>query len=280
VQPSHDSRQISLRRACATRNIARKSGREIRENMASLSVLGLGLYALVMTGAFAVRSAAGFGAVLVAIPVLAFIMPLSTAVAAATVLTAITSVHHVGRNWRHVAWPHFLRISFYTVIGLGLGFYCLHFLNEAALKRCLGVFLMLYAIYALWTAKAPHVFPTRWHGRLAACTGVLGGFFGALFGGGIGPIYVIYFNVLRMRREVFRATMSTVVLVTGAARIGGYASFGFYEKTTAILIVIGLPMVVLGSWLGDRLVNRLNPEKFGAFIGTLLLLSGAALLVK
>ena len=248
--------------------------------MASLSFLGLGLYALVMTGAFAVRSAAGFGAVLVAIPVLAFIMPLTTAVAATTVLTAITSVHHVGRNWRHVAWPHFVKISAFTVIGLALGFYCLHLLNEDTLKRCLGIFLILYSVYALATAKAPPVFPTRWQSGLAACTGVFGGFFGALFGGGIGPIYVIYFNVLRMRKEVFRATMSTVVLLTGAARIGGYASFGLYEKTTAILIAVGLPMVILGSWLGDRLANRLDPEKFGALIGVLILLSGVALLVK
>ena len=248
--------------------------------MASISVLGLGLYALVMTGAFAVRSAAGFGAVLVAIPLLAFVMPLTTAVAATTVLTAITSVHHVGRNWQHVAWPHFVKISFFTVIGLGLGFYCLHLLNEDALKRCLGVFLILYAIYALATAKAPPVFPTRWHDGLAACTGILGGFFGALFGGGIGPVYVIYFNVLRLRKEVFRATMSTIVLVTGAARIAGYASFGFYEKTTAILVAVGLPMVILGSWLGDRLVNRLDPAKFGVFIAVLILLSGVALLVK
>jgi uncharacterized membrane protein YfcA len=268
-----------LRRVFVTPNIARKRAGKFAK-MASLSIFGLGLYALVMTSAFAVRSAAGFGAVLVAIPVLAFIMPLTTAVAATTVLTAITSVHHVGRNWHHVAWPHFLRISFYTVIGLGLGFYCLHLLNEEALKRCLGVFLILYAVYALWTAKASPVFPTRWHGGLAACTGIFGGFFGALFGGGIGPIYVIYFNVLRMRKEVFRATMSTVVLLTGAARIGGYASFGFYERTTAILIAVGLPMVILGSWLGDRLVNRLDPEKFGGFIGVLILLSGVALLVK
>lgn len=246
----------------------------------TVSILGLGLYALVMIGAFAVRSAAGFGAVLIAIPMLAFIMPLTTAVAATTVLTALTSIHHVGRNWREVAWPHFLKISFYTVIGLGLGFYCLHLLDEEALKRCLGVFLILYALYALWTARTPHVFPVRWHGGLAACTGVFGGFFGALFGGGIGPIYVIYFNVLRMRKEVFRATMSTVVLLTGAARIGGYASFGFYGRTTAMLIAVGLPMVMLGSWLGDRLVHRLDATKFAWFIGALILLSGIALVVK
>ncbi len=248
--------------------------------MASLSVLGLVLYALVMTGAFAVRSAAGFGAMLIAIPMLAFIMPLTTAVAATTVLTAVTSVHHVGRNWHHVAWPQFLKISLFTIIGLGLGFYFLHVLDEEALKHCLGAFLILYAIYALWTAKAPPIFPAQWHGGLAAFTGILGGFFGALFGGGIGPVYVIYFSALRLRKEAFRATMSTVVLVTGAARIGGYASFGFYRETTGILIAVGLPMVILGSWLGDRLVNRLDPEKFGWFIAVLILLSGGALLVK
>ena len=200
--------------------------------------------------------------------------------AATSFLTALTSIHHVGRNWRHVAWPHFLKISLYTVIGLALGFYCLHILDEETLKRCLGVFLILYAFYALWTVKVPHVFPIRWHGRLAAGTGISGGFFGALFGGGIGPIYVIYFSAMRMERDAFRATMSTVVLLTGAARIAGYAAFGFYERSTATLIAIGLPMVVVGSWLGDRFVQRLDPARFAGFIGVLILLSGLALLIK
>jgi hypothetical protein len=37
-----------------------------------------------MTGAFAVRSAAGFGAVLIAMPMLAFVLPVSTAVSVTT----------------------------------------------------------------------------------------------------------------------------------------------------------------------------------------------------
>jgi hypothetical protein len=43
--------------------------------VASLSLLGFAFYMLVMTGAFAVRSAAGLGAVLIAMPMLAFILP-------------------------------------------------------------------------------------------------------------------------------------------------------------------------------------------------------------
>ena len=90
--------------------------------MASLSLLGFAFYMLVMTGAFAVRSAAGFGAVLIAMPMLAFILPVSTAVSVTTALTSITSIHQVSRHWRRVAWGHFTIMALYSAIGIGLGF--------------------------------------------------------------------------------------------------------------------------------------------------------------
>jgi len=59
--------------------------------MPILSSLGLAFYAVVLLSAFAVRSAAGFGAGLIAIPMLALILPVSTAVSVATVLTTLSS---------------------------------------------------------------------------------------------------------------------------------------------------------------------------------------------
>ena len=103
---------------------------------------------------------------------------------------------------------------------------------------------------------------------------------GTLFGAGVGPIYVLYFSALRLEREIFRVTMSTVVLLGGAARIAGYASFGFYERSSIMLIAIGLPLVLVGSWLGDRVIRRLDPQMFSWLVGGLILLSGVGLLVK
>jgi len=235
---------------------------------------------LVMTGAFAVRSAAGFGAVLIAMPMLTFVLPISTAVSVTTALTAITSVHHLGRDWRRVAWRHFAIMAFYSAIGIGFGLYFIKMLDEHALRRGLGVFLILYSLYALATAKASRTVSARWHGALAAGTGIVGGLLGTLFGAGVGPIYVVYFNALRMEREIFRVTMSTVVLLGGAARIAGYASFGFYERSSLVLIAIGLPLVVVGSWLGDQVIRKLDPQIFSRLVGGLIFLSGVALLVK
>jgi uncharacterized protein len=245
-----------------------------------LSAFGLAFYVVVLTCAFTVRSAAGFGAVLVAIPMLAFVLPVPTAVSITTALTAITSVHHLSRDWRRVAWRHFTIMAGYSAIGIGLGFYVIDLLDEHALRRSLGAFLVLYSLYALATAGVSPVLPARWRRALAAGTGVAGGLLGTLFGAGVGPIYVIYFNALRMEREIFRVTMSTVVLLGGAARIAGYARLGFYESSSIVLIAIGLPLVVVGSWLGDRIIRRLDPRMFGRLVGGLILLSGIALLLK
>ncbi len=248
--------------------------------MSSLSFLGLGFYVLVLIGAFAVRSAAGFGAGLIAVPMLAFVLPVSTAVSVATALTTFTSMRHVGRDWRQIAWRQFVVIVSYTIIGIGLGFYFINLLDENALRRSLGAFLIVYSIHALWPANASSVLPARRHGVLAAGAGIVAGLVSALFGSGAGPIYVVYFNILRVERDVFRVTMSAVVLIGGAVRLAGYASYGFYGGATIMLLAVGLPLVFVGSWLGDWLAPRLNPPAFRSLVGGLVLLSGVALLLK
>lgn len=245
-----------------------------------LPVVDLVYYSVVLIGAFAVRGAAGFGAGLVAVPLLALFLPVTTTVAVATVLTTLAALGQISRLWRQIAWAEFLLLSFYTAVGIALGFYFLKLCNETTLRHALGVFLILYSIYALYTGGSAPVITARWRGMLAACTGSAGGFLAAVFGGGVGPIYVAYFNSLGMSRDVFRVTMSTTMLVGGAVRIAGYAGYGFYRGSAAALVAIGVPLVVIGAWLGDRIAHNVNPRIFGAIVGGLVLLSGIALLLK
>lgn len=248
--------------------------------MSALSTLGLAFYAVVLLGAFAVRSAAGFGAGLIAIPMLALILPVSTAVSVATVFTTLTSVHQVSREWRQIAWRQFLTIFCYSMVGVGLGLYFLKLLNEDVMRRCLGVFMIIYALHALWTTGTPRLLHARWHGVLGAGVGIVGGLLSALFGAGAGPIYVVYFDILRLEKAVFRATMSAVVLLGGAARIVGYGSYGFYGTSTITLLAVGLPLAVAGSWVGDRVVYRLSARSFSRLVAAVMLLSGVTLVVR
>ncbi len=248
--------------------------------MSALSTLGFAFYAAVLLSAFAVRSAAGFGAGLIAIPMLAFILPVSTAVSVATVLTTLSSVQQVSREWRQIAWRQFLVIFLYSMVGVALGLYFIKLLDEDVMRKCLGVFMVIYAIQALFAMDTSRFLPARWHGAVGAGAGILGGLFSALFGAGAGPIYVVYFDILRLEKAVFRATMSAVVLLGGAARIAGYGTYGLYGPATITLLAVGLPVMIAGSWLGDRLVYRLNARSFSRLIAAVMLLSGITLLVR
>lgn len=267
----------------APRSRCERMGRPIRSDMSSLSFVGLAFYAAVLLSAFTVRSAAGFGAGLIAIPMLALILPVSTAVSVATVFTTLTSAQQVGREWRHIAWRQFIGIFLYSIIGIGLGLYCMKLLDENILRHWLGIFLILYSIYGFIAPNTRHndLVSRRWHGTLGAAVGIVGGFCSTLFGAGAGPIYVVYFDILRLERAVFRATMSAIVVLGGAARIAGYGSSGFYGSSTIItLLTVGLPLVMAGSWLGDRLVFRLSAQSFSRLVAAIILFSGVTLLVR
>jgi len=47
-----------------------------------------------------------------------------------------------------------------------------------------------------------------------------------------------------------------------------------------LLLAAALPMVVVGSWLGVRVVRRFDPVAFNRAVGVVLLVSGAALVFK
>src|SRR4051812_910510 len=102
--------------------------------MLPLSAPAFLFYSVVLLGSFAVRGAAGFGAGLIAVPMLAFILPVPTAVSVASVLTTLTSMQQVSREWRFIAWPQFIVIFLYSMVGIGLGLYFIKLLNEDVLR--------------------------------------------------------------------------------------------------------------------------------------------------
>jgi uncharacterized membrane protein YfcA len=122
--------------------------------------------------------------------------------------------------------------------------------------------------------------PKRWLPAVAVLTSTSAGFIGALFGGAAGPLYVIYLNALRLGRDAFRVTITSIMLVQGVTRMAGYAVLGLYDSNVLMLLAAALPTMLLGSWLGARLVRRFNAAWFNRAIGVVLLASGCALLVK
>ncbi len=248
--------------------------------MGSLDAAELVFAALVLVIAYAVRSGAGFGGQVVAVPLLALVLPLPVMVSAVVVLTVLASFTHWARDWRHIEWREIARLLPYTLAGIFAGLYLLQEVELRALTRAFGVFVILYACFALATAARPLRIPPRWLALARVVLSLLAGFAGAAFGAAAGPLYAMYFGSMRIGKDAFRITITTILTIQAFLRIAGYARLGFYDQEVFVLIAAGVPLVLLGSWLGTWVAGRLDEYRFNLGIAVLLLASGIALLLK
>lgn len=248
--------------------------------MEALGTLELAFAALVVVAAYAVRGTTGFGGQAIAVPLLALVLPLHAVVPAVTALTVLASLTHWRRDWGKIAWREIGRLLPFTLAGVVAGLYVFQQADARTLTKAFGAFVILYALFLLRTAARAAVLPAGFVRPLGAALSAVSGALGAIFGAAAGPLFAIYFNTLRMERDAFRVTVTTILMFQGAARVAGYAQMGFYDAAVVLLAAAGLPMMLVGSRIGGWLSRRLEQQRFNQAIGSLLLLSGVALLIK
>lgn len=236
--------------------------------------------AVAVMAAYAVRGTAGFGGQTVAVPLLTLMLPITAVVPAVTVLTVVSSVVHWLRDWNKIAWREIARLMPFTLFGVLAGLYLFGRFEPRTLTRALGIFVMLYACFALLTASRPMAAPSRMLRPLGPVLSAVGGAVGAVFGAGAGPLYVIYLNALRLEKDCFRVTITTILTFQAVVRVAGYWQLGFYDGSALWVIAAGFPMMLIGTRLGHYLGARIDQRRFNLGVGALLMVIGAGLFLK
>lgn len=241
------------------------------------SPLALVACAAVVFIAYVLRGATGFGAGVVAIPLLALALPLTVVIPVITTLGVVASLGQSVQEFRHVDWRALRGLALPSGAGLGLGLSLFASLDQGLLVKAFAAFIILYGAWGLlprrpvWRLSTP---------VLAAVAGGSGGLVATLFGGMAGPFYVIYLRALALDKRRFRASMSSVLLCLGLVRAGGYGSLGFFDRRAIAALALFAPVMVLAMLLGDRWHARLDQAKFERVVALLLTGSGVALLLK
>lgn len=224
--------------------------------------------------AYMVKGISGFGSGLIAIPLLAFFLPLAVVVPTLGLLSYSGTIYQSISLRKQVAWRDILPLLPFSLMGIVLALWLLVNLSADTLAFSLGAFIVAYSLYSLFKLTQP-----RGGKRWAILAGSLGGFISAIFGTG-GPFYVIYLKLRELNKAEFRASIAMVFLIDGGARITGYALSGLYNKQVLWLLILLWPVLVLGMWLGHRLHNQINQKKFNQIVNVLLCVSGVLLMVK
>lgn len=248
--------------------------------MEALGILQLVFCAVVVVAAFAVRGTTGFGGNAVAVPLLTLVLPIHHVVAVMAALTIISSLGHWRRSWGRIVWAEILRAAPFTLIGVVAGLFLFRTLDAHILTRAFGVFVILYAIYAIATSGRMLPLPRKWLWPLAVVLCTLAGLVGTLFGGAAGPLYAIYLGALRLEKDSFRVTITTILMTQAIMRVTGYFKVGFYDDATLLMMAAALPLMLIGARLGGLTAGRINQMLFNRIVGAVLMGSGVLLLFK
>ena len=233
--------------------------------------------ALVIVAAYTLRGATGFGAGVVAIPLLVLVLPLRAVIPVITTIGILASFGQTVREFRHVEWRGVRGLLLPTLVGAGLGLWLFKELHPELLRNALALFIIGYALWSVAPRKPELRAPRVW---LAPLAGAGGGLVSTLFGGMAGPIFVVYLNALHLDKTRFRATMSAILFLLALLRAGGYGSLGFYDARVFALLALLVPVMVLGMVLGERVHHGIEETLFKRVVAALLVASGIGLLLK
>jgi len=173
-------------------------------------------------------------------------------------------------SWRKVA-PFIIG----GAIGVPIGAMLLAYVNPAYLRAGVGLVLLLYSIYYL---ARPALEPVQ--GGVPADLGI--GFLNGLLGGLtglVGIVVVIWCQLRGWPKDVQRAVFQPVIITTSAMTAVWLGASGAITADTVKLFLLGLPMLLAGTWVGMRLYGRLDEASFRKVVLVLLLLSGIFLVV-
>lgn len=230
---------------------------------------------LIILAAYLIFGMSGFGSTLIAVPLLAHLMPLKFAIPLVVVLDCV-SAFSMGLKLRADVWKaEFVPLLPFLLVGLFAGAFVLLKVPPQWLLLGLGVFVLLFGAHFLIKRESAVRLP-RW---AAVPTGLIAGTTSSALGVG-GPIYVFYFTGRGATPDQIRATVPAVFTFTSAARIAIFASVGLFNTAVLVSAAALLPVMALGLWCGHRLHGRLTRDQAVRIIGGLLLLSGVSLLAR
>jgi uncharacterized membrane protein YfcA len=230
--------------------------------------------ALITLVAGTLAAVAGFGGAVVLLPVLVWAFGVRDAVPILTVAQLVGNASRVWFNRRELVLPVAGWFALGAVPLTVAGGVLFAAAPAPFLQRLLGVFLLLTLVYrriALGQRSRVGV-------RGFAVVGAAFGFLSALVGT-VGPLAAPFFLSYGLVKGAYIGTEALTAVTTHAVKLGvygGYALLGLRSLLTGLAVG---GVLLLGAFIGKRLLDRVPERVFPRLIEAVLLLSGLQLLL-
>jgi uncharacterized membrane protein YfcA len=166
-----------------------------------------------------------------------------------------------------------------AVIGIGTGYLLAATISEAAVMAVLGTISILFGAYRLWADRGGRISAASdsppWVGTLF---GVATGFTSQIAHAG-GPPFQMWVMPRKLDRDTFVGTSAIFFAVVNWMKVPAYAALGQFTLANAAATAAVLPIAILSSLAGVKLVRKVPVERFYTIVYWLMIIAGAKLLL-
>ncbi len=215
--------------------------------------MALGIFlAIVLIGSY-VQAVAGFamGLLIIAVTATAALYDLETVAATVSLLSLVNILLSLQGHYHLVQGRTLRLLALAQLPAIAIGIWLLGVLNASAsawLELLLAIFLV-GGSGAMMVRPAPRAALSSTAGTLGA--GFAGGLLGGLFAAS-GPVMGWFCYRQPLRITEIRATLLGCFAITTLARSIFVGAIGGLTRDVLLMAATGLPLVLLGTWLGRR----------------------------
>ncbi|WP_062519307.1 sulfite exporter TauE/SafE family protein [Demequina silvatica] len=215
------------------------------------------------------------GASTLAIAAFAAVLPARQSTGTLLVLLIVGDMFALWAYRRHADWNALIRLVPAVIAGVLAGVAFLALANDAAVRRVIGVTLLLLIAFTLWRRRAgarstPH------GGRILY--GTLGGFTTMVANAG-GPVMSMYFLAARLPVKTFLGTAAWFFAIVNIAKLPFSISLGLLTPAGVLLDLVLVPAVLAGAVCGRMLAERIDQEVFDRVVIVLTVIGALYLVI-
>lgn len=191
------------------------------------------------------------------------------------ILGTITSVLILFSTRRYVDLRRVAFMSLGSILGIPIGAFLLSRLEPLIIELAIAVLVIPFSVLLL--SGHSHQFKRDTLG--CGVTGFISGVLAASTSLG-GPPVVLFLLNQGLVIERFVGTLAAYFLFTGVITIGAFSSLGMITTDLLIRVAIFLPALFLGSYIGIKVLPRINAILFKRIASALVSVAALAIIVS
>ncbi len=211
----------------------------------------------------------------VAVPMMSIVMDPKLAAALLLPLLLFMDALNVKAYWQGYRKDVFKSLALGALIGIFIGSLLFKWINPTALKLCIGLLSVLFALNQLLKPfkKESNTGLPKWAPH---CFGCISGFTSFVAHAGGAPL-TIYFLKAQLNKDAILATSAVVIGFMNLIKLPTYALVGALNLEVGLFSVVLLPLAWLGIRVGLWLKEHISEQLFTQIMTYSLLILGGYL---